>query len=92
MQLGIVGLGRMGAFMAERLVRSGHTIIGYVRHAERIEELLKELPVEKRLEGIPTEKRLEGISAEERVKGLSAEERAALLRLLQAQEKGDPSE
>jgi 6-phosphogluconate dehydrogenase len=42
MQLGMVGLGRMGAFMAQRLMRSGHTIIGYVRHAERIQELLKE--------------------------------------------------
>ncbi len=42
MQLGIVGLGRMGAFMSQRLIRSGHTIIGYVRHAERIQELLKE--------------------------------------------------
>ncbi len=42
MQLGIVGLGRMGAFMAQRLIRSGHTITGYVRHADRIQELLKE--------------------------------------------------
>jgi 6-phosphogluconate dehydrogenase len=42
MQLGIVGLGRMGAFMAQRLIRSGHTVTGYVRHAERIQELLKE--------------------------------------------------
>src|SRR5438034_5257288 len=42
MQLGIVGLGRMGAFMAQRLIRSGHTITGYVRHAERIKELQKE--------------------------------------------------
>ncbi|HXL36732.1 MAG TPA: decarboxylating 6-phosphogluconate dehydrogenase [Ktedonobacteraceae bacterium] len=42
MQLGIVGLGRMGAFMAQRLIRSGHTVTGFVRHAERIQELLKE--------------------------------------------------
>src|SRR5215472_9846617 len=42
MQLGVVGLGRMGAFMAQRLTRSGHTVIGYVRHAERVQELLKE--------------------------------------------------
>src|SRR5712692_634735 len=42
MQLGIVGLGRMGAFMSQRLIRSGHTIVGYVRHAERVQELLKE--------------------------------------------------
>ncbi len=42
MQLGMVGLGRMGAFMAQRLIRAGHTIVGYVRHAERIQELLRE--------------------------------------------------
>src|SRR5438067_13716246 len=42
MQLGMVGLGRMGAFMAQRLIRAGHTITGYVRHADRIQELLKE--------------------------------------------------
>ena len=42
MQLGLVGLGRMGSFMAQRLIRSGHTVVGYVRHAERIQELLKE--------------------------------------------------
>src|SRR5437899_6724247 len=42
MQLGMVGLGRMGAFMAQRLIRSGHTITGYVRHAERVQELQKE--------------------------------------------------
>jgi len=42
MELGIVGLGRMGAFMSQRLIRSGHTIVGYVRHAEKVQELLKE--------------------------------------------------
>jgi hypothetical protein len=50
---------------------------------EAIDELLKELPVEKRLEGlsadqilkaVPIEKRLEGLSPEQRVQGLSAEE------------------
>src|SRR5436309_15822621 len=29
MQLGIVGLGRMGANMARRLIRGGHEIVGY---------------------------------------------------------------
>src|SRR5579864_8630655 len=42
MQLGMIGLGRMGAFMAQRLIRGGHTIVGYVRHAETVEALLKE--------------------------------------------------
>jgi len=32
----------MGAFMSQRLIRSGHTIVGYVRHAEKVQELLKE--------------------------------------------------
>src|SRR2546430_2074950 len=41
MQLGMIGLGRMGAFMAQRLIRGGHTIVGYVRHAETVEALLK---------------------------------------------------
>jgi len=42
MELGMVGLGRMGANMAQRLIRSGHTIVGYVRHAEKVQELQKE--------------------------------------------------
>ena len=42
MQLGMIGLGRMGANMAQRLIRRGHTIVGYVRHAETVEALLKE--------------------------------------------------
>ncbi len=42
MQLGMIGLGRMGAFMAQRLIRGGHTVVGYVRHAETIAALLKE--------------------------------------------------
>ncbi|MDQ7819228.1 MAG: decarboxylating 6-phosphogluconate dehydrogenase [Armatimonadota bacterium] len=31
MDLGMVGLGRMGANMAERLVRAGHRVVGYAR-------------------------------------------------------------
>ena len=42
MELGMVGLGRMGANMAQRLLRSGHTVVGYVRHAEKVQELQKE--------------------------------------------------
>jgi 6-phosphogluconate dehydrogenase len=48
--LGMVGLGRMGANMAERLRRAGHTIVGYDRSAqsprdvESLEELVKALP------------------------------------------------
>ncbi len=42
MELGMIGLGRMGANMAQRLIGRGHTIVGYVRHAETVEALLKE--------------------------------------------------
>src|SRR6266702_3653035 len=41
MQLGMIGLGRMGAFMSQRLIRGDHTIVGYVRHTETVEALLK---------------------------------------------------
>lgn len=36
MELGMIGLGRMGASMTERLVRGGHRVIGYDRDAEAI--------------------------------------------------------
>jgi 6-phosphogluconate dehydrogenase len=42
MELGMIGLGRMGAYMSQRLIRAGHTITGYVRHAETIQTLLKD--------------------------------------------------
>jgi 6-phosphogluconate dehydrogenase len=35
MKIGMVGLGRMGGNMAERLRRSGHDVVGYTRHRER---------------------------------------------------------
>ncbi len=41
MQLGMIGLGRMGANMAQRLTRADHTIIGFVRHAETVQALVK---------------------------------------------------
>jgi len=34
-QLGLIGLGKMGGNMAERLRRAGHEIVGYDHHAER---------------------------------------------------------
>ena len=37
MQVGMVGLGRMGANMAERLRRGGHEVIGYTRNPDRSE-------------------------------------------------------
>jgi 6-phosphogluconate dehydrogenase len=36
MELGMIGLGRMGAAMAERLSRAGHTVVGYDRDPEVI--------------------------------------------------------
>ena len=34
MQLGLVGLGRMGGNMRERLRAAGHEVVGYDRNAE----------------------------------------------------------
>src|SRR2546425_1467809 len=42
MELGMIGLGRMGANMSQRLTRAGHSVVGYVRHAEIVQALLKE--------------------------------------------------
>jgi 6-phosphogluconate dehydrogenase len=49
MTLGMVGLGRMGANMAERLRRAGHTVVGYDRAAgsrdvDSLEGLVAALP------------------------------------------------
>ena len=48
MKIGMVGLGRMGANMTERLRRAGHDVIGYDRNPETsevasLDELVKEL-------------------------------------------------
>ena len=40
MQLGMVGLGRMGANMTERLVRAGHTIVCFDRSADAVKSLV----------------------------------------------------
>jgi 6-phosphogluconate dehydrogenase len=42
MELGLVGLGRMGANMARRLLRAGHTCIGYARRATTVQAALDE--------------------------------------------------
>ncbi len=42
MQLGLVGLGRMGAFMARRLLRNGHTVIGMARHDSTVQNALND--------------------------------------------------
>ncbi|MDH3538863.1 MAG: decarboxylating 6-phosphogluconate dehydrogenase [Acidimicrobiia bacterium] len=40
MQLGMVGLGKMGANMTERLVRGGHAVIGFDRNPEAVERVV----------------------------------------------------
>jgi 6-phosphogluconate dehydrogenase len=42
MQLGMIGLGRMGANMARRLIRGGHECVVYNRSPRAVEELVKE--------------------------------------------------
>ncbi|MGY5306279.1 phosphogluconate dehydrogenase (NAD(+)-dependent, decarboxylating) [Nocardia gipuzkoensis] len=43
MQLGMIGLGRMGANIVRRIVGDGHTAVGYERHSSHIDELRAEL-------------------------------------------------
>src|SRR6516165_3602137 len=53
MQLGTIGLGRMGAFMSQRLTRGGHTIVGYARHAETVDAFLKKGTIAKGATSLP---------------------------------------
>ena len=45
MQLGMIGLGRMGANMVRRLIRGGHECVVYDMSAQAVEELTKEKAV-----------------------------------------------
>ncbi len=40
MELGMVGLGRMGANMAARLLRAGQKVVAFDRHAEKVQALV----------------------------------------------------
>src|SRR5690349_4931126 len=42
MELGLVGLGRMGANMAKRLRRADHKVVGFARHASTVERRLQD--------------------------------------------------
>ena len=42
MQLGLIGLGRMGGYMAKRLLNAGHSVVGYARHASTVDKRLSE--------------------------------------------------
>lgn len=41
MELGMIGLGRMGANMAERLLKGGHRVVGYDRTHDKVEHIVK---------------------------------------------------
>ena len=40
MELGMIGLGRMGGNMAERLLRAGHRVVGYARSADGVQRVV----------------------------------------------------
>src|SRR3989442_5009391 len=42
MQIGMVGLGRMGGNMARRLMRGGHKVVAWERNAKLVQELAGE--------------------------------------------------
>ena len=42
MQIGMCGLGRMGANMARRLIRGGHAVVVHDRSRGPVEELVRE--------------------------------------------------
>lgn len=73
MKLGMIGLGRMGGNMAERLRRHGHEVVGYTRDPSRsdvgsLDELVKLLDVPPRVAwlmvpaGEPTQTMLDQVS------------------------------
>ncbi len=41
MELGMIGLGKMGAFMTERLVRGGHRVVGYDRDPVAVQRVVE---------------------------------------------------
>jgi 6-phosphogluconate dehydrogenase len=42
MQIGMVGLGRMGMNMTRRLLKGRHKVIAYNRTPDRVKEIIKE--------------------------------------------------
>ena len=46
MELGLIGLGRMGAHMARRWREAGLTVIGYARHASAVQARLSAMRFE----------------------------------------------
>src|SRR5687768_15248294 len=41
MELGMIGLGRMGGSMSQRLIQAGHSVTGYARSQEAIKQLIE---------------------------------------------------
>ncbi len=41
MRIGMIGLGRMGGNMAERLIKGGHEVVGYARSRETVDRFTK---------------------------------------------------
>src|SRR5258705_93876 len=42
MKLGMIGLGRMGANMAVRIIKAGHQVVAFDRGPEKVASLVKE--------------------------------------------------
>ncbi len=42
MQIGMVGLGRMGANMTSRLIKGGHQVVGFALHRTAVDSVAKE--------------------------------------------------
>jgi 6-phosphogluconate dehydrogenase len=49
MQMGMVGLGRMGASMVRRLMRGGHECVVYDVNADAVARVVKEAPAARHL-------------------------------------------
>ena len=45
MQIGMVGLGRMGANMVRRLIKGGHQCVVFNRSPQKVKDLVKEKAV-----------------------------------------------
>jgi 6-phosphogluconate dehydrogenase len=41
MQLGMIGLGRMGSYMVQRLMKAGHECVVYDTHPQAMKELIE---------------------------------------------------
>jgi len=71
--IGMIGLGKMGANMAERLRRAGHTVVGFdrspdLRDVDTLEDLVKQLPTPRVLwvmvpAGDPTRQTVDALGA-----------------------------